>query len=236
MTKEHYMSRTILDKLGGGNLRISGFPWLSAGEERDVSPKGMSARVLCGRHNNALSPLDAEAGRFFETLAQFLREMTTGERQTTWGLFSGHDLERWFVKVFYGGMAAGVWSDLVHAPNWTAPVAGLSALFCRGPWSRRTGLYIPMHQPIFIEHWNKVAFNACLNDDAVIQGVVVQLADIPFLCLDQPPTFKSTYRPPAVVIRKGSDLRRLIFSWEDGAAPGHLVLNVHGERPAPSSP
>ena len=63
ISREHYMSKAVLDQLGS-TLRVSGMPWLKPGQTLDTSVASLTAKILCKRHNEALSPLDGEAGSF----------------------------------------------------------------------------------------------------------------------------------------------------------------------------
>lgn len=75
LTGEHYVTRKLLMLLAGDENRISalGFPWWST--PKLLTPANLESRILCGRHNSALSGLDEIAGRFFEFI---LRATTTG--------------------------------------------------------------------------------------------------------------------------------------------------------------
>jgi hypothetical protein len=62
ITAEHYISKAVLQVLGE-QIKIDGMLWL-LGEEKIVGINSLTAKLLCKRHNNALSPLDSEAGNF----------------------------------------------------------------------------------------------------------------------------------------------------------------------------
>lgn len=111
ISREHWISRDILEQLSaGGRVRIAGPKWLE-GEERDLTPKALGANVLCQRHNTAASPLDNVAGAFFRTLAEYIQrhedETDTAASDSTVALFSGPHLELYLLKVLLGGVAAG---------------------------------------------------------------------------------------------------------------------------------
>lgn len=71
ITREHVLSASILRQLGGV-IVVSGMPWLAPGETMSLTVDNLAAKILCKRHNEALSPLDAEAGRFFSILEKLL--------------------------------------------------------------------------------------------------------------------------------------------------------------------
>jgi hypothetical protein len=66
ISREHYISRSVLDLFGGGGIAVSGMPWIPDGEQRRVSAASLTGRMLCERHNQALSSLDAVAARFLQ--------------------------------------------------------------------------------------------------------------------------------------------------------------------------
>jgi hypothetical protein len=64
LSREHYISRSLID---APEVRVRGMPWQRKAFER-YAPDNLTARILCRRHNSALSPLDAHAKRFFLAL------------------------------------------------------------------------------------------------------------------------------------------------------------------------
>jgi hypothetical protein len=72
----------------------------------------LQAKVLCTRHNSALSPLDTMAGEFFRALAEIYSDLgrLTLSRKSIWHLFSGEEFELWLLKTILGFFHAGVLS------------------------------------------------------------------------------------------------------------------------------
>jgi hypothetical protein len=69
------------------------------------------ARVLCTRHNNALSALDAVATHLARGLCSVSLAMLSGallRGWPKWTLVNGHDVERYMVKMLIGAAAAGL--------------------------------------------------------------------------------------------------------------------------------
>lgn len=99
LSREHYISQSLLQYLNRSkDLRVRGLPWLG-GKEKVLPPDALSSRMLCERHNAALSQLDAIAVRLFQA---FDEEGAAGSGQQLLHLFCGHDLERWLLKVLCG--------------------------------------------------------------------------------------------------------------------------------------
>ena len=104
LENEHYVTATVLRTIGS-TLRVSGFSWVKESISRDIPVEQFTARVLCSRHNRALSPIDTQGGRFVRWIRDFCNSSTPPSRARV--LFSGHDVERWCPKTFLGLMAAG---------------------------------------------------------------------------------------------------------------------------------
>jgi hypothetical protein len=68
MSREHYISETVLEQLSEPAVAIDGVFWLPPGERKVVGINSLTANILCVRHNSALSALDAEAANSCERL------------------------------------------------------------------------------------------------------------------------------------------------------------------------
>ncbi|MBC9875974.1 hypothetical protein G8O24_01265 [Bradyrhizobium sp. INPA01-394B] len=102
ISAEHYFSKNLLEFLAedGGGITMSGMPFLKPGEQRRLAVDNLVANILCKRHNEALSPLDQEAGAFFRGLKDTL---SGGKRRNPHiRLFDGTAIEAWMLKVACG--------------------------------------------------------------------------------------------------------------------------------------
>jgi hypothetical protein len=112
ITKEHFISRNILEKIAKEGLKFENAGHFFGGRETvEIGIDGFSAKVLCDIHNNSLSPLDSAVGLAFgkfETLANELMDTAIrGARHKSLHIASGLDIERWLIKVYCGLAAAG---------------------------------------------------------------------------------------------------------------------------------
>src|SRR5579859_3388927 len=110
----------------------------------NVPIKSLGSNVLCERHNNALSGVDAAALRFFETGPEIL-DVLDGKRTSSavW-CFDGESLERWIMKSICAFLCAG----LLKKKDGTrltreVPRHWLPLLFGSEPWPASWGLYLP---------------------------------------------------------------------------------------------
>lgn len=124
MSREHLFSANLL----GDSINVSGGPY--GDEPRRIGRSRLVSKILCAKHNSDLSPLDAEAGRFAETLDQAMElherrsQMHRNGRRGAWKITEyQHDrdlLTRWFLKTTIN--LANVLPYVVGWPGGRAPI------------------------------------------------------------------------------------------------------------------
>lgn len=131
LSKEHFISAGILRQLNtNGGLAVAGAPWLLPGESRRVPPAALSARVLCKRHNEALSPLDQVAVDLFMFLERLFDVTRLRSKERLTKLISGTGLELWALKALCGFCASGNAVDKNGRviSGWTPPSDWIAVL------------------------------------------------------------------------------------------------------------
>jgi hypothetical protein len=110
---EHFVSASVLTLVGETNVTVNGAPWLPQGEAKALPIRRLVGNILCTRHNEAMSPLDTAAGKFFRAIKSIdedLSDVKTLSCKRRWWLFSGEELELWLLKtafaVYYSGNAS----------------------------------------------------------------------------------------------------------------------------------
>lgn len=100
LSREHYISESLLRHLNSDEgLRVWGLPWIDETLQFSYPPGAFASKVLCERHNAALSPLDDLATYLFESLNEGKAQ---GDERKLVYLLNGHDIERWLLKVLCG--------------------------------------------------------------------------------------------------------------------------------------
>lgn len=90
---EHYISDGIFD---GASVTALGLPWCRD-DQRTIGMRSAVANILCGKHNQELSPFDAEAAK----LSAFLRESIHQQPLAAANVrLNGFLLEKWALKTF----------------------------------------------------------------------------------------------------------------------------------------
>jgi hypothetical protein len=69
-----HISKALLEAVGE-NPEAAGLKFQAPNTLQGLGVEAMTAKVLCERHNHALSPLDAEATRFFQALRDFDKDL-----------------------------------------------------------------------------------------------------------------------------------------------------------------
>lgn len=139
ISADHAIARAIQEEF----QRTPIIRTLIDGSTRTISAASAGRKVLCKRHNSALSPLDQSGCRFVRALQRQLQYRFQNCSEDTHVLFNGFDVERWMLKVLctmaHGERASRVYSSSI----WRVPRTWLRVLFEGDPLPPGAGLYTP---------------------------------------------------------------------------------------------
>jgi hypothetical protein len=211
ITREHYFSKNILTDMGSGS--VSGFAWQS-GETKEMDFASLTSKILCDRHNSALSPVDAEAGKLFVALGEIdaaLADAAPPAPSRDY-LINGADLERWLLKVLVGIChAKGVAHSEVRGEQ-----SLIRVLFGVSPWPPWWGLHLAPLQPASGSHYFKGLGLQALSVGNEVSGMNLSMAGLVVqLCLGEPDRDQAAYHPSGIrftfVDRAGT--QTVTFTW-----------------------
>ncbi len=229
MSKEHFVSEAVLNliRLENKQLKISGPVWLDRNEERRISIESISSKILCKRHNQALSGLDIIGMKFF----RFLLQENYSEEYL---MINGDEVERWMLKLLCGQISSG-WSSSEYR-NWQPPKEWLEILFGLGNIQKCEGLYLFKGKDIKTDYHQIGAW--LVGDgsqDVKFNGVYFLIGGFQFLFLISSPNndflerilkagWQLHYRPECIIIVNGNTQREIHF----GLPPrsGYYVMKV----------
>lgn len=141
LSTEHYVSRSILDLLGDVHV-ISNASWLPSGAQSKPLPSSsLGSKILCKRHNEMLSAIDARAKTFLEQVVGAFSEgsIALPDRRVA---VDGDALELWVLKACCGVFASGELLVQGRKTEYNIPIDWLRILFQAAPLVRNTGLCI----------------------------------------------------------------------------------------------
>jgi hypothetical protein len=223
----------------GRVVRISGAPWLPPGGALETPINNLTAKILCKRHNEALGPLDAEAGHFFEVLRTALVDLQrrTLSRKPVFHLVSGEAIELWMLKVacglYFGGIASKEGTPLKD--SYSIDIDKVVRAFFLRRWESRAGLYF--HGTV----GTKVSINnhigvAPLSDDKAkfVAGATISLRGFALdLIFDmtnanRAPWTGLTYHPTELVLSERGRQHSIALTWPPGTPPRSVRLQSPG--------
>jgi len=244
LSAEHYMSRSVLEALGNV-VAVDGVPWLPRGETKIIAIDSLTAKILCTRHNSALSPLDTEAGAFFKELQAIQRDLPRRSlsRKRSSILLSGETLELWMLKVacglFYSKIAAANRARLIDDHTFDEELVRRALL--RGEWANGCGLYMKSQQGLRIAGANAIAMSpltALIGKRVVGAGVTV--TGLEFEVVFDPVGVNSEqlaregwgYRPTELYFAIQTRAHSIMLTWPPGTRPRSIrMMNAIVPRP-----
>jgi len=226
ISREHFVSDSLLKHIAGADtLTVAGFPWISEGGTRVLTPSSLASKMLCGRHNSALSELDAQAIRFFKAFDDL---HLWGHLNEDVMLFNGHDLERWFLKILCGLAGSG---NLEKVGKLDISSEWLEILFGYRDFGPGLGLYIPSR----VGRESKPNFNiemAPLSHYGVVSGLLVHLCGYELILCMRPLSGRVflgepvIYRPMELLVKNAVRERSVVFSWDGAADLGTITVTI----------
>ncbi len=218
LTREHAVSAGILSIMAArGPIRVSGLPRQPVGEVKLLTPQALASKILCKRHNESLSPLDALGKRFFGSFPHISPSQTSADEQLR--LFQGHDLERWMLKTMCGAICSRyVAGPAMPPPEWQPSVELLKVLLLGAPLVSPAGLYFRANTGETIDPRPRVEVTLLANTQEP-QGIAILLHGFEFfLALEAPAESflaSTQYRPNGLEFNTPHGKTSLLFYWAE---------------------
>ena len=221
ISREHFFSQGVLE-LVGETLHVSAPCFRPDG--KSLKATALASNILCTRHNNALSPLDALAKKFFR--------FALGRTEHEALIIRGTDLEKWLLKLMCGLIATGhgETSTGVKIVGLQPPLAALHTLFGALDLPPGGGLRV-------LEKPGRSLVDAMsvhiLASETQAEGVAVRLKYVELLFTIPPLPDKLDdgtrlhYRPSSVGIDLDGVYREVHLGWPEG---NHVGLRFNLQR------
>ncbi len=246
LTREHFITDDILGHIShdGNAVSVEGATWQKTGEQRmTIGRASLARKMLCQRHNHALSPLDRMAGEFFRYAIEDHLDIfpyliggydTTFRRSFT--LVSGPYFELWLLKVVWGALeAAALEIDGRTAYRFRLGVTRpqLTEILWRGaPWPATWGFYVLYNQDSERPSVPRSVRIRLANVGSEVLGGFVAAAGFEYLLSFETPTVPRTYRPGALSLSRvgyeRDSYKMIAFAWPE---LGHPFLPATSQVP-----
>ncbi len=145
ISAEHYISLSVLNAMGK-EIMVSGMPWQNPGTSNSFGKNSLTAKVLCRRHNSALSPIDDAAATFFSRLNWINEKLSRPAYSKKFAMFAirGELLELWALKTLMGIFQAGIARQSGNAlkESFLLRVKSFASPLANTPLRQPLGMYI----------------------------------------------------------------------------------------------
>jgi hypothetical protein len=232
MSVEHFISKSVMSIFWDSKEQIilEGPTWLTGEENRQVSINSLGSKVLCERHNKALSNIDEIGKLFFQYI---LAENV----QSRFLMINGGELERWMLKVLCGYISSGnLLSDL---KQWQPPNHWLQVLFGSDVIPNGSGLYVLRGKDISTPIKQIKIWAIESNQKGIFNGLLFIIAGFQFLFFMDSPRrdipvgitnsgWQMRYKPECLVIIYHGKQREIHF----GPPPrgGYVVIKLESPK------
>jgi len=235
ISKEHFISANLLRQIQLNNTaKIAGLKWQPKESFSIIPLSGLASSILCERHNNALSPLDACMGSLSEAIRDYDAALLspTSTHAPEQRNFSGDDIERWMLKCLLGLTA----SKNLKTTNLKPECIDL--LFGNIDWPEDWGLYFSVLVAAPIYHSSSFLIETQIDPARdLILAATFAIRGLPFvLCLGKPdiPENIGVFHPEAIVFGSGTCEKVLALSWVGGHKSPAILLERTGTYNGPS--
>jgi hypothetical protein len=223
ISKEHYISRGILELFESKTMSISGVSWLKPTESQTLPKDALAAKVLCQRHNEALSGLDSIAQKYFRFIL--------GKNKNQWAMIiRGYEIERWMLKACCGVISSGTIENKSMPPSNSMPsVDLLNTLFYRKEIPLGHGLFL-LHAKRIQSETGLIRWGPLLDEKYGLIGFLIKVElfemGLSFGVVhdDDDETEKKKglkFHPSSIAIDDKDGYREIHFGWPEG---GHVTF------------
>ncbi len=246
LTREHFISDDVLSAISadGKVVVVEGAAWQDKTERRKtIGRESLSRKMLCRRHNNALSSLDKMAAEFFryflEDHLDIFKYLGNDDRDSFprgFTMVSGPYIELWMLKVIWGAIEAGaIEVDGLTAYRLRLGVTSqqLAEILWRGAeWPKTWGLYVLLdHDRDHPSIPNAICLRPASMGSEILGGYV-QIAGFEFLISFETPPVRRIYRPCGITFTRvgfpTNSYKMVAFAWPE---IGHPIINVVSQVP-----
>ena len=229
---EHYISKSVLKLFN--EMNVSGMPWQAPGVKEQYHQNNLTSKILCERHNNALSPLDAAAGHFFRELFEARHHVTKRSlsNRSKDFLVCGDAIELWSLKTLLGFLHAKIarTSGKVMVGKFHLDEQTINEVLFGPGFAQPLGLYIEIQEGDLVER--ELGFTPLhVSGTQDLSGLVVKACGLSFtfiyeryrLNTEYFQTQLPYYRPGILDLNGKKRSSRIFITWKSQTNKGRRV-------------
>ena len=243
ITREHYLSETLLKELGTGTVVLVD----RAGRgsvPREIGISNLQSKILCKRHHECLSTLDETAGELFRKFRAIDQDL---RRFSDPGYFrseiDAERFERWVLKLvcgsFYSTSATKDGVPLLR--DHSVDEALLHQALLLGAWNRGCGLYLGSETESGFKSTGKIGVGVLTSsmEKKFVGGRLIMMGLSFDVLFDNSAFYEEWYnagwfhRPAAFVFEKGRRSHGIAVPWPNSI--GGRIMTVKYPESSPSN-
>lgn len=244
LSREHYMSRTLLEILGSGkSVKVDGTLWQKAKGGQEVGINSLQAKILCKRHNSALAPLDGAAKGFFVQLRRIFSnlERRSLSRKGSIIIISGEELELWALKaacgIFFSKNAS--YKGIPISKEYKIQSNLIEEAFSNARWEKHCGLYVKGGGGHSFHTENAIAIRPIVEDETknfigaelIFSGLGLLVVFNPMGWEAAPPEGAGwVFRPTELSFRNDMRTHTIILTWKEKSPPKTILMTLAKKR------
>jgi hypothetical protein len=209
-------------------VAVEGFPWLKPGERRKIPVRVLTADVLCKRHNEALSRLDAIGGQLVGAIREIAFTDAQSRRRIV--VLSGRDVERWMLKCLFGLVASqSLQSSQGRAVSADITDQCVQLLHDQVPFEEGRGLYLRTAYPSTVQAVTQIGASPLINEaKAKLQGITMSILGFDFLVSTCPIRVEGgVFRPSVICFSRPHSTRVIRLHWDEPGPEEVLYFYQH---------
>lgn len=173
MSREHLISKSLFKDTV---VTVEGLAWC-VNEPKEIGLGSLTSKVLCVKHNNALSVVDAAAAHAFDVFREMRRlgNVRRKLKPKRWRVvrpeIEGHLLERWFLKTmitltYSGSYSSGLPNQHIGEPTKES----VEIAFGHQKFQGKAGLYLAGSEGQSLYSSDNVGFAPLLQHEKHVKG------------------------------------------------------------------
>ena len=211
-------------------VKITGLPWIDYKTWKLLPTESLASKILSENHNQALSDLDAQMGRFFRTILDFDEDFNTDAPKEELAVSSGEDIEKWMLKTVCAMVASsqlatqGQKNDVQLKKEW------VDILYNNHSWPEHWGIYFKVPEDKNLSKFKSISVQS-FTKAGELKVVEFSINEFKFnliLGKRDNPWDCGRYRPRTMIFSQKGVKKYIEICWQNNAYQSQVDLKRIG--------